>query len=52
MTYLTSVTQFETRHRQVGAELQRERAAVASRRVERARRTRRLFRAVRGAAAA
>ena len=52
MTYLTSVTQFETRHRQVGAELGRERAAAASRRVGRPRRTRRLLRAVRGAAAA
>lgn len=52
MTYLTSVTQFETRHRQVGAELGRERAAAASRRVERPRRTSRLLRAVRGAAAA
>lgn len=52
MTYLTSVTQFETRHRQVGAEFRRERAAPAGRRVERPRRTRRLLRAVRGAAAA
>jgi hypothetical protein len=50
MTYLTSVTQFETRHRQAGAELRRERAAAVSRRVERPRR--RLLRAVRGAAAA
>jgi hypothetical protein len=50
MTYLT-VTQFETRHRLVSAELERERASAAGRRVERPRR-RRLFRAVRGAAAA
>ena len=42
MTYLTSVTQFETRHRQIEAELGRERAAAASRRVERPRRTSRL----------
>jgi hypothetical protein len=49
MTYL-SVTQFETRHRLVSAELERERASAASRRV-RPRRSRRLFRAVRGAAA-
>ncbi len=51
MTYL-SVTQFETRHRQVGAELERERAAATSLRAKRPRRARRLFRAVRGAAAA
>jgi hypothetical protein len=51
MTYL-SVTQFETRHRLVSAELKRERASAASRRVAaRPRRSRRLFRAVRGAAA-
>ena len=52
MTYL-SVTQFETRHRQIEAELEREHAQAAGRRVvERPRRTRRWFRAVRGAAAA
>ena len=51
MTYLTSVTQFETRHRQVGAELRHERAAAAGRRVERPRR-RRLLRAAWDAAAA
>lgn len=52
MTYL-SVTQFETRHRLVSAELERERAAAEGRRVERPRRARRrLFNAVRGAAAA
>jgi hypothetical protein len=52
MTYL-SVTQFETLHRQVGAELEREHAKAAGRRVsERPRRTRGWFRAVRGAAAA
>jgi hypothetical protein len=51
MTYV-SVTQFETRHRLVSAELERERASAASRRVAaRRRRSRRLFRAVRGAAA-
>ena len=51
MTYL-SVTQFETRHRQIEAELEREHAEAAGRRVvERPRRTRRWFRAVRGAAA-
>jgi hypothetical protein len=52
MTYFNSVTQFETRHRQVGAEIERERVAATSRRAERSRRARRLFRAVRGAAAA
>jgi hypothetical protein len=51
MTYL-SVTQFETRHRLVSAELERERAAAEARRVERPRRALRLFRAVRGAATA
>jgi hypothetical protein len=51
MTYL-SVTQLETRHRLVSAELGRERAAAEARRVERPRSARRLFRAVRGAAAA
>jgi hypothetical protein len=46
-----SVTQFETRHRQIEAE--REHALAAGRRViERPRRARRWFRAVRGAAAA
>jgi hypothetical protein len=51
MTYLT-VTQFETRHRLVRAELERERASAEGRRVvERPRRSRRLLRAVRGAAA-
>ena len=48
-----SVTQFETRHRQIEAELEREHALAAGRRVvERPRRARRWFRAVRGAAAA
>lgn len=47
-----SVTQFETRHRLVSAELERERASAKGRRVERPRRAGRLFRAVRGAAAA
>jgi hypothetical protein len=51
MTY-PSVTQFETRHRLVSAELERERVSAAGRRVERPRRARRVFRAVRGAAAA
>jgi hypothetical protein len=51
MTYL-AVTQFETRHRLVSAELERERASAGSRRAARPRRARRLFRAVRGAAAA
>ena len=51
MTYLISVTQFETRHRRAGAELRRERAAAAGRRVERPRR-RRLLRAAWDAAAA
>jgi hypothetical protein len=50
MTYL-SVTQFETRHRQIEAELEREHAKAAGRRVvERPRR--RWLRAVRDAAAA
>lgn len=52
MTYL-SLTQFETRRRQIEAELEREHALAAGRRVvERPRRARRWFRAVRGAAAA
>jgi hypothetical protein len=52
MTHL-SVTQFETRHRQIGDELEREHAKAAGRRVsELPRRPRRWFRAVRGAAAA
>jgi hypothetical protein len=51
MTYL-SVTQFETHHRLASAELEREHAAAEARRVERPRRARLLFRAVRGAAAA
>ena len=47
-----SVTQFETRHRQIEAS-EREHALAAGRRVvERPRRARRWFRAVRGAAAA
>ena len=51
MTHL-SVTQFETRHRQMSAELERERASCPSRGVvERPRRARRLFRAVRSPAA-
>jgi hypothetical protein len=50
MTYLT-VTQLETRHRQIDAELERKTVKAAGRRVER-RRSRRWFRAVRGAAAA
>lgn len=50
MTYLT-VTQFETSHRMVGAELEREHARAASRRVtKRPRRAGRLLWAVRGAA--
>jgi uncharacterized small protein (DUF1192 family) len=51
MTYL-SVTQLETRHRLVSAELRRERAAAEARRAKRPRSARGLFRAVRGAAAA
>jgi hypothetical protein len=52
MTYIT-LTQFETRHRQIEAELEREHALAAGRRVvERPRRSRRWLRAVRGAAAA
>ena len=51
MTYLT-VTQFETRHRHVSAELERERAAAARRRASKRPVRSRLFRAVRGAAAA
>lgn len=55
MTYLT-VTQFETRHRLVEAELERDHASAAGRRVvelpRRRRSPRRWFRAVRGAAAA
>ena len=48
-----SLTQFETRHRQIVAELEREHAKAAGRRVvERPRRGRRWLRAVRGAAAA
>jgi hypothetical protein len=47
-----SLTQFETRHRQIEAELEREDAVAAGRRVvERPGRSRRWFRAVRGAAA-
>jgi hypothetical protein len=51
MTYL-SLTQFETRHRTIVDELEREHAKAAGRRVvevERPRRTRRWLRAVRGA---
>jgi hypothetical protein len=55
MTYL-SLTQFETRHRQLEAEREREHAQAAGRRVvelpARPTRRRRWFRAVRGAAAA
>jgi hypothetical protein len=55
MTYLT-VTQFETRHRQIEAELEREHAKAAERRVielpPRRRRPRRWFRAVRNGVAA
>jgi hypothetical protein len=52
MTHLSPI-QFETRRRQLGAELERESARVASRRVSpRPRRARpRWLRAVRGAAA-
>lgn len=54
MTYLT-VTQFETRHRLIEAELETEHAKVADRRVvelpPRRRARRRWFRALRGAAA-
>ena len=54
MTYL-SVTQFETRHRQIEAELERDHARAADRRVvllpRRRRSHRRWLRAVRGAAA-
>lgn len=54
MTYLT-ITQFETRHRQIEAELEREHAKVADRRVVELPRTRRAprrwFRVLRGAAA-
>jgi hypothetical protein len=51
MTYL-SVTQFETRHRQIEAELERDHAKVADRHVvAKPRRTRRWFRATRGVAA-
>lgn len=54
MTYLT-ITQFETRHRQIEAELEREHAKVADRRVvalpHRRRVRRRWVRALRGAAA-
>jgi len=50
MTYLT-VTQFETSHRMVSAELEREHAKASSRRmVKRPRRAGRMLRAVRGAA--
>jgi hypothetical protein len=50
MTYLT-VTQFETSHRMASAELEREHARAAGRRVtKRPRRAGRLLRAVRGAA--
>ncbi len=55
MTYL-SVTQFETRHRLIQAELEREHTRTADRRVvarpPRPRRARRWLRAVRAAAAA
>jgi hypothetical protein len=52
MTHL-SVTQSETRHRLVEADLERADAKAAGRRVaQRPRRSRRWFRAVRGAAAA
>ena len=57
MTYV-SLTQFETRHRMIVDELEREHAEAAGRRVvaverpRRARRPRRWLRAVRGAAAA
>ena len=52
MTHI-SLTQFETRHRQIEAELEREHTKAAGRRVvERPRRTSRWLRAVRGAAAA
>jgi hypothetical protein len=52
VTYL-SVTQFETLHRQLEAELEREHAQAAGRRVvERQSRPRRWLGAVRGAAAA
>jgi hypothetical protein len=52
MTHI-SLTQFETRHRQIEAELERDHALAADRRVvERPRRARRWRRAVRGAAAA
>ena len=54
MTYL-SITQFETRHRLIEAELKHERTKVADRRVvelpPRCRARRRWFRALRGAAA-
>jgi hypothetical protein len=54
MTYLT-ITQFETRHRLIEAEREREHAKVADRRVvelpHRRRPRRRWFRALRGAAA-
>ncbi|HXV95967.1 MAG TPA: hypothetical protein VD695_05425 [Gaiellaceae bacterium] len=50
MTHLT-ITQFETRRRLIDSELERENVKAAGRRVER-RRSRRWFRAVRGAAAA
>jgi len=53
MTYLT-LTQFETRHRQIEAESEREHARAATRRVvPKPRRPRRVFRirALRGAAA-
>jgi hypothetical protein len=51
MTSLT-VTQFETRHRLVSTELERERASAAGRRASKRPVRSRLFRAVRGAAAA
>jgi hypothetical protein len=52
MTHLT-ITQFETHRRLIDAELEREHAKAAGRRVvERPHRSRRWFRAVRGAAAA
>lgn len=50
MTHLT-ITQFETHRRLIDSELERENVKAAGRRVER-RRSRRWFRAVRGAAAA
>ena len=51
MAYLT-ITQFETRHRQIDAELERKTTKAAGRRVVERRRSGRWLRAVRGAAAA